>query len=241
MSNPAVVTLVDESNHNAKIKRFVVEDNIGESIHLHIDNIRVDFTIKEFLEFSNMIGESLVELDLLNGYLIENFDKNFLKDCSECLPNLIEIKKERVILKDLLIVSHYTYRDLILHKTISLFKSQAFNYLSGNKNDFINYTQYNYFNVSNEDRLLALVDSIEKNGYPHKNQYIILFNEQNVIRDGLHRAAVLAELYGEDHEIEILRFYFRGTSHFIKLNNKYEFIKWLIKKIYKKVVRIAKS
>ncbi len=49
MSNPAVITLANSTSRKGKFKRFVVEDNIGESVHLHIDNMRIDFTINEFL------------------------------------------------------------------------------------------------------------------------------------------------------------------------------------------------
>ena len=58
MSNPAVIVL-DEVKKSKKsvFKRFVLEDNIGEAIHLHVDNMRIDFTIDEFLEFSSMIRE----------------------------------------------------------------------------------------------------------------------------------------------------------------------------------------
>ena len=70
MSNPAVITLANASSRKGKFKRFVIEDNIGESMHLHIDNMRVDFTIKEFLEFSQMIRESLTELNLLGKYVL---------------------------------------------------------------------------------------------------------------------------------------------------------------------------
>ena len=55
MSNPAVITLDSVNSKKGQFKRFVVEDNIGESLHLHIDNMRVDFTVNEFLEFSIMI------------------------------------------------------------------------------------------------------------------------------------------------------------------------------------------
>ena len=36
MSNPAVITLSNASSRKGKFKRFVIEDNIGESIHLHM-------------------------------------------------------------------------------------------------------------------------------------------------------------------------------------------------------------
>ncbi len=105
MSNPAVITLANASK--GKFKRFVIEDNIGESIHLHIDNMRVDFTINEFLEFSKLIRASLKDLDILCDYDIDKFDEHFLRECSSLLSNLISIEKEKNKLKDLFAISHF--------------------------------------------------------------------------------------------------------------------------------------
>ena len=242
MSNPAVITLDDVSGRKGIFKRFTIEDNIGESMHLHIDNMRVDFTIEEFLEFSQMIRESLKELDFLDGYSVENFDEQFLKECAEYLPNLIEIKKEKIKLKDLFAISHFTFKDLILQKIIPLDDTPAFKFLNDNKNSFVNYPQDNYFNVSNEQRLLSVKKSIEQNGYPYNEQYIVLFNEQNIIRDGQHRAVVLADLFGLNYEIKVLRFYFKGKNHLMKAtesNFKKMFI-WFLKKLYSKLKRYIK-
>ena len=58
----------------------------------------------------------LKELDILKGYDIDQFDEHFLKSCSPFLSNLVEIKKEKIKLKNLLAISHFKYRDLILQK-----------------------------------------------------------------------------------------------------------------------------
>jgi len=243
MSNPAVVMLASESSKKSKFKRFVVEDNIGESMHLHIDNIRVDFTIKEFLEFSKMIRESLKELDILKGYDINKFDEHFLKSCSDFLPNLTEIRKEKIKLKNLLAISYFKYKDLTLQKIIPLNETPAYKFLKGTSKEFEYYPQFNYFGVSNKDRLLKLKESIQNNGYPYDEKYIILFNEQNLIRDGQHRAVVLADLYGLDYEIEILRFYFKDNKHLVNVNknNLKVGLKWFAKTIGRKLKRIIKK
>jgi len=237
VSNPAVITLDEVKGKRNVFKRFTIEDNIGEAMHLHIDNMRIDFTIDEFLEFSQMIKESLKELDFLDGYSIESFDEQFLKECADYLPNLIEIKKEKIKLKNLLAISHFTFKDLILQKIIPLDETPSFKFLQGDEKFFVDYPQFNYFGVSNEQRLLDLKISIEQNGYPYNEQYIILFNEQNFIRDGQHRAVVLVELFGLNYEIEVLRFYFKGKNHLIKAtesNFKKMFI-WFLKKLYSKL------
>ena len=222
MSNPGVITLDKAGSRNGRFRRFVVEDNIGESIHLHIDSMRIDFSIPEFLEFSKMIRKSLYELNILSGYSIDNFDEHFLKLCSPWLSSLKKITVESVKLSDLSCVVHVTYRkDLHLRNMLPISKAPAYKYLSGNKDDFLNYNQYNYFNADNESRLLKIKKSIQKHGYPYKQQFIILFNGQNIIRDGQHRAAILANLHGLDHKIQVLRFHFDGKKHLIyaKISN----------------------
>lgn len=239
MSNPAVITLDNASSKKGKLKRFVLEDNIGESIHLHIENMRIDFTIKEFLEFSKMIRESLIELDFLGGYSINDFDEHFLKECTDFLPDLKKIAIEKIELSKLKCIVHSNCRsDLNLTKLAPISDIPAYKYLKGDKQEFINYRQHNYFNMNNEKRLLQTLWSIEKNDYPYEDKYIVLFNGQDIIRDGQHRAAILAHLYGLDYKVKIMRFCFQGKNHLIQ-SNKSNFkvsSKWFAKKIYRKLV-----
>jgi hypothetical protein len=243
MSNPAVLILADASNRKEKIKRFVIEDNIGESIHLHIDNMRVDFTIKEFLDFSEMVRDSLINLDFLHGYKLESFDEHFLKECAVFLPKLKSIQIEEIELSKLRCIVNLKYRsDLSFMKLARIDESPAYKYLQGDKHDFLNYFQFNYIGNNNEKRLLGLVKSEEKNGYPFDEKHIILFNGENIIRDGQHRAAVLASRYGLNYKFKVMRFNFEGNSHNIsKLNNLKVFMLWLSKKIYRKLKKIYKD
>jgi len=241
MSNPAVITLANISSRTGKFKRFVIEDNIGESIHLHIDNIRIDFSINEFLEFSNMVRKSLSEMNLLCGYPLENFDEYFLMECADCLPKLKSIEIEEIKLSKLKCILHSDYKgDLSFFKIVPVSATPAYKYLKGNKEEFLNYRQYNYFNTNNEKRLLQTLHSIKTKGYPYNNEYIILFNRQNIIRDGQHRAAVLAHLYGLDYRAKIMRFHFDGKSHLIKINrsNFKIRLRWFINKIYRKLQKL---
>lgn len=243
MSNPAVMTLADASNRKGKIKRFVIEDNIGESIHLHIDNMRVDFTIKEFLEFSKMVRDSLIEIDFLQGYKLENFDEHFLKECADFLSKLKKIEIEEIELSKLKCIVHFNYRsNLNLMKLVLIDEIPAYKYLKGSKDSFLKYGQYNYSGMSNEKRLLELVESVKKNGYPYLDRYIITFNGQNIIRDGQHRAAVLAHLNGIDTKVKVMNFYFDGESHLMKINkNNFKVaFKWFARKVYRKLKRYIK-
>lgn len=44
-------------------EKLVVEDNIGEGIHIHWRNIRLDMSIKDFETFAKNIELSLKEID----------------------------------------------------------------------------------------------------------------------------------------------------------------------------------
>jgi hypothetical protein len=43
--------------------KLVVEDNIGESIHIHFRNTRLEFTIEEFIQFADAIEQASDELE----------------------------------------------------------------------------------------------------------------------------------------------------------------------------------
>jgi hypothetical protein len=43
--------------------RLDIEDNIGEGIHIHYKNFRLDYTIEEFLNFAEGCKEALDSID----------------------------------------------------------------------------------------------------------------------------------------------------------------------------------
>ena len=54
--------------------------------------------------------------------------------------------------------------------------------------------------------------TVVKNGYPFNDEYLILFNDQNVIRDGQHRAAAILFTKG-DMEIPLIRLHFHNKKY----------------------------
>ena len=238
MSNPGVITLANLNSRNRSFKRFQIEDNIGESIHLHIDNMRVDFSVEEFLYFSDKVKKSLVELDLFYGYDINDFDSRFLHECSNLIHGLSKISIEDVSLSDLrFIIREKVYSDLLIYRVVSVDKTPAFRFLNGDQQDFVTYNQFNYFGINNKDRLLNLLSSIKDNDYPHKKKYVILFNGQNIVRDGQHRAAIFAHLYGVETHIKVMSFHFDGRQHIFKknINNFKSLAAWILKNIRPKL------
>lgn len=238
MSNPAVITLVDAGGKCGKFKRFVLEDNIGEAVHLHVDNIRIDFSINEFFEFSKMIRDSLRNLDFLDGYSIDSFDENFLFECSRYFGGLKSISIEELKIDELkFIVNRKNKLGFKWQEVVPVDQTPAYKFLQGERDDFLSYEQKNYFSVTNDTRLFDVLSSLRDNGYPLMKKYIVLFNGENLVRDGQHRLASLAHLYGLDCMVKVMRFNFSGRQHLAGIcNNNIRHVSgWFGRKVYKKL------
>jgi hypothetical protein len=212
MSNPAVIMLTNTTTNSGG--RFKVEDNIGESMHIHYDNFRIDLTIKEFLEFSEVIEESLANLLNNNSFNIKNFDPSFLHDISHMLINMESVTFENIQLSDL-IVSKKGF--LGVEKWASLNQSKVYRAIYGDDEENNNYLQTNFVNQNNQERVDTVKKLIKERGYPINDEYIVLFNNQNHIRDGQHRAASILSVRG-NIEIPIIRLKFENNNYNLKEN-----------------------
>ena len=212
MSNPAVVKLQRGTIGNSKVW---LDDNFGESIHVHIDDFRIDLTTEEF----NMLHDDICFA--LNDILqIDNFDISLIDPVYLSLwfwPNLSRISKVKidyVKLEELLARHPDSIRILPLAQTVGVLA------LKGLSNDNEKYTRLsNHLGQNENERLLAALESIKKNGYPYNGQYIVVFGDDNLIRDGQHRASCLYYLYG-NIEVPVLRIYLNGYKR-IKLYKHY--------------------
>ena len=81
-----------------------------------------------------------------------------------------------------------------------------------------------------------ILDSVKQNGYPYNNNYIVLYGDDNIIRDGQHRASCLYYLYG-NIEIPVMRLHFKDykTPYTGLLSNSVVFL------YYKKFLRRGKQ
>ena len=68
MSNPAVLSLASLEAVGDVGYRFEIEDNIGEAVHIHYKEIRLDLTVQEFYEISVGILIQCIWLEC-RGYL----------------------------------------------------------------------------------------------------------------------------------------------------------------------------
>ena len=44
-------------------EKFVIEDNVGESLHIHYRNMRIEMSVNEFREFANQVSIAAEELE----------------------------------------------------------------------------------------------------------------------------------------------------------------------------------
>lgn len=212
MSNPAVIMLISTPTKSGG--RFKIEDNIGEAMHIHYDNFRIDLTRKEFLNFTEVIEESLVKLLNNKTFNIDNFDPTFLHDISHMLINLESVSVENIQLSDL-IVSKKGF--LGVQRWAPLNQSKVYRAINGDSEENNNYLQNNFVNQNNQDRVNTVKKLIEQKGYPFNDEYIVLFNNQNYIRDGQHRASSILSVKG-DMEIPVMRLHFKNNSYNLKQN-----------------------
>lgn len=201
MSNPAVILLVNNIKIGPNIQRLSIEDNIGESIHIHINNMRFDLTIDEFLALEKEIKKAFLELNNFKKINLSNFDSNFLYEISPYIKSFASISLEKLKLKDIKCIVHRRNKFFSYDHFTDLLSTPHYKYLRGNKEAFINYSQSSKFNLSNEERISKIIELIDNN---ISISPLVLLNNDNYIRDGLHRAAVYLHKYGPDFEIDCL-------------------------------------
>lgn len=101
MSNPGLIVLAVAPSTLPNLKRFVIEDNIGEAIHIHWNEIRLDFTIEEFLCFSNEVRLNLEKLSSHGIANLTQLPSIFLNSLGNKVLHIREIRTERRLLNDL--------------------------------------------------------------------------------------------------------------------------------------------
>ena len=94
MSNPGVIILADDLKSN---NRFQIEDNIGEAIHVHMNNVRFDLSINEFLAFAGNITDIVKNMDLSEIINIDDYDVAFLYEISDYLNEITKLWRKKFL------------------------------------------------------------------------------------------------------------------------------------------------
>ena len=62
-TNPGVIVLTKTQLQDTQLHhRLDIEDNIGEEMHIHYKNFRMDYTVKDFLELARACDDALINL-----------------------------------------------------------------------------------------------------------------------------------------------------------------------------------
>ena len=196
MSNPAVIKLA----HGKVGKSSVwLDDNFGESIHLHIDDYRVDLSVPEFTTLYYDLCDILNDLVSVDGLDFKNIDPVFLSlYLWKKIPTLVSAKIDHVFLEDLLAPHNTT------DKIYKLKESVGVRALNGDSKESDDVRRSHHISQTERERMTAILESIKSKGYPYNNQYVIVYGNDNIIRDGQHRASCLYYLNG-NIKIPVLR------------------------------------
>lgn len=222
MSNPGVILLAEQAStrlsrwrNGSRLRRVQVEDNIGEAIHIHLNDMRLDMTIKEFLIFAEACSTALDGLFAEKGLKLSEFDPLFVKVAQEHWKHVTGVDVEEIPLSALRCV---VYEDEApdLFRFCQIEESHAFRYLSKGDGAFLDYVQKGYLDQSNATRLTALNQSIAREGYGDDHRLMVLFGEQNIIRDGQHRAACLLHQGHTQVKVKRVRFEAGYEDHVLK-------------------------
>lgn len=203
MSNPAVYVLGETQIKNTRIR---IEDNLGESIHVHIGDFRISLSIKEFYSIVDQFQKGADEILSLQGMKTDMFDyRAFDWDWLHRYESISKIEKVYVKIGDLLTKGESKITPNI-DVIIPVSESRQYKALCGDDTQLKRYKEKNIYGQSNMNRLYDVMDCI-RNNYPYDDKYIIV-NQFNQIYDGDHRAACLLHLRGEEASIPVIQITF---------------------------------
>lgn len=210
MSNPGVITLMEKEISASK--SFRVEDNLGESIHFHYNDIRIDLTIPELLYIADVCDDTIYELVKADHFNLDDYDGNFLNTYSQYLMDLEQVVTDTVSLRDF-----YVQCKGLFHLPVRrrLNATRAKKILARPKKEISRYE----------------ITSGETVYQP------VLFNNNNTLMYGEED---VAKLYLEhpDQQISVLRMKFENEKHSI---SKHPWIPFLFKWDKKRLIRVAKK
>ena len=206
MSNPGVMLLAEKEICG---RSFRIEDNIGEAIHIHFGDMRIDMTIAEFFDFSEQLTGLVNRMIDVDGVDIRDFDPVYLFLGLKDFVSLKRIETDNVMLSRL--VTDTKDADET-ERFISISDSRVTKALGGEYSGLFEREQINLYGEGNKARFEKILESVKENGYPIDNKHIILYNDGFYIRDGLHRASCLYYLLG-DIKVPVRRLHFYDKAH----------------------------
>lgn len=235
MSNPGVILLAVHNKRGGCFEKMKIEDNLGESVHIHLDDYRIDLTIKEYQSFSELIWQALVELDDLPNELK---DSNFLSDTYRAVSYakpIVNLKKTK--LQSLSFIKRYRWlRFFYLYSLVKIHQTPQYLYLTGESSGFEAYPQQNNLGITNIDRLKKRSIQLTESSIKDSNCVAVVFGDQSlVVRDGMHMCSILAHKHGPTSEVNVLSV--KNVGYRAKFNQP---VIWSFKSVVRSTYVIAR-
>lgn len=207
MSNPGVVLLASGTVGG---QSFRIEDNIGEAIHIHWGNIRIDLSIKEFFDLAISCKDIIEKMINIDNFSFDLFDAIFLTQNCSSMINLDKLVFEDINVSDLLTDQ---YDDKGHRSYININESRVSKAIQGDLSIVNSWKQVNYFGDDNISRVNTIYNSIREHGYHPKSKgtYVVLHGPTNIVIDGCHRSSCVLNVYGNIN-IPIIRWYKKNES-----------------------------
>lgn len=169
MSNPGVILLVEEM---IKGQSYRIEDNLGENIHIHYGNIRLDLTISELRELSKKMKTVVQELIPIEGIDIGKMEAGFLSTIAPYLNDLERIERVEVEPEKLYTLSEQTgYKKMAIQELVKTEKSSN-----------LDETEISVFN--NDNIVISGIDTAIKKIKQKPNEKVLV--TRYYFREGKH-------------------------------------------------------
>lgn len=244
MSNPGVIILTSTKIDNKKIlldDRFQIEDNIGESIHIHFRNMRFDLTIKDYLALADGVEDSLNQLVGDDSFNTSYLSGDFLFDMRMHLPFVASMSIVEKQLDDLMCVVHKSDKQSP-YAVKKITGTPIYQYLKFHDEKCLPRVRENVISVSYKKRIEELQASLEE-GYAKNGKYLTVLGDEDTIRDGYLRASILRHTKG-NITLPVVRVQFKEGYDLYKLGRSSSFsetFKWSMTRANNKFKRWTKK
>lgn len=203
---------------NSYNEELIMCNFVGGKIIIKLKGKSYFFDNCEFSKYIDYVYSLINNEYSIPGVDYRTFDEVFLEHMLAAdIPYMYKSSIEELYLEELRV---YTFSKKILPL------NESEHYLMVKNNRYVDIcTRTNLFNQSHISRYQELVKNFDIKSYKEKENYIILYNNTNIIRDGSHRAAILYHKYG-NIKVKIRRLFFSKNNYSFGLlmeNNIYSF------------------